>query len=227
VDLGTVITSHQDISGKQDKLVSGTNIKTINGTSILGSGNITISGGSSSSGNVAYAEVNHGTSDTTFTLTSNTFHVWDEVAELTLTLGEETYGMANEYLFQFASDTTATSLTLPDNIKWANDETPEIEGNYIYQISILKGLATFMKFPNIVKKIINFKIDSKVFEAEEGMTWETWIGSHYNTSGYIKVKNQKVINNYTDKPLLNDFYSTVYSTDIIYASTYTFTNPYA
>lgn len=45
IDLGTVITSHQDISGKQDKLVSGTNIKTINGESILGSGNITISGG--------------------------------------------------------------------------------------------------------------------------------------------------------------------------------------
>ena len=33
VDLGTVVT---DISGKQDKLVSGTNIKTINGTSLLG-----------------------------------------------------------------------------------------------------------------------------------------------------------------------------------------------
>lgn len=46
VDLGTVITSHQDISGKQDELVSGINIKTINGTSILGSGNITIEGGS-------------------------------------------------------------------------------------------------------------------------------------------------------------------------------------
>ena len=47
VDLGTVITSHQDISGKQDSLVSGTNIKTINGQSILGSGNIVISGGNS------------------------------------------------------------------------------------------------------------------------------------------------------------------------------------
>lgn len=34
-------------NGKQDKLVNGTNIKTINGTSILGSGDITISGGSS------------------------------------------------------------------------------------------------------------------------------------------------------------------------------------
>jgi hypothetical protein len=47
VDLGTVITAHQDISGKQDTLVSGTNIKTINGESILGEGNITIEGGSS------------------------------------------------------------------------------------------------------------------------------------------------------------------------------------
>ena len=32
-----------DLNGKQDKLVSGTNIKTINGDSILGTGNITIS----------------------------------------------------------------------------------------------------------------------------------------------------------------------------------------
>lgn len=36
------------ISNKQDTLVSGTNIKTINGESILGSGNIAISGGSGS-----------------------------------------------------------------------------------------------------------------------------------------------------------------------------------
>lgn len=45
VDLGTVITEHQDISGKQDTLVSGSNIKTINGQSLLGEGDITISGG--------------------------------------------------------------------------------------------------------------------------------------------------------------------------------------
>ena len=38
------------IGNKQDTLVSGTNIKTINGESILGSGNITISGGSGGSG---------------------------------------------------------------------------------------------------------------------------------------------------------------------------------
>lgn len=35
-----------DLTGKQDKLVSGQNIKTINGQSVLGSGNITVGGGS-------------------------------------------------------------------------------------------------------------------------------------------------------------------------------------
>lgn len=38
----TALQSHQDISGKQDKLISGTSIKTINGESILGSGDITV-----------------------------------------------------------------------------------------------------------------------------------------------------------------------------------------
>jgi hypothetical protein len=246
VDLGTVITSHQDISGKQDKLVSGTNIKTINGTSILGEGNIdiedgtqvqsdwsetdaynpayiknkpnitrkyltiqgygggfltpldvdepldgislnglegvlistdgltflpefgdtpvwkihnngdgtkfladdgtykTISSGGSSSGNGAYAEINHGTSDTTFTLTPNTFHVWDEVSTLTLTLGSETSGVANEYLFQFTSGSEPTTLILPDSIKFNSDFT--VEENKIYQISILNGLGTVISW---------------------------------------------------------------------------------
>ena len=44
------IQNKTNISNKQDTLVSGTNIKTINGESILGSGNITINGGSGGSG---------------------------------------------------------------------------------------------------------------------------------------------------------------------------------
>ena len=40
-------TARTELSGKQDILVSGTNIKTINNTSILGSGNIEVGGGSS------------------------------------------------------------------------------------------------------------------------------------------------------------------------------------
>ena len=131
------------LDAKQDSLVSGTNIKTINGESVLGSGDITIT----SSGG-AYPEVNHGTGDTTFTLTPNTFHVWDEVTSLTLNFGSGISGVANEYLFQFTSGPTATSLTLPDDIKWANDNVPTIEANMIYQVSVLRGLASVLEFNN-------------------------------------------------------------------------------
>jgi hypothetical protein len=42
------------ITGKQDTLVSGTNLKTINGESLLGSTNIVISGGGSSTSPVLH-----------------------------------------------------------------------------------------------------------------------------------------------------------------------------
>ena len=112
-------------------------------------------GGGSSSGSGAYSEVNHGTSDTTFTLTPNTFHVWEEVTSLTLTLGSETAGVANEFLFQFTSGATATTLTLPDDIKWANDSAPTIAENKIYQVSILKGMASVLEFDNAPSVVEN------------------------------------------------------------------------
>lgn len=172
-------------TGKQDNLVSGTNIKTINGTSLLGSGNIVISGGGSSSGSGAYSEVNHGTSDTTFALTPNTFHVWDEVENLTLTFGSETVGVANEYLFQFTSGATATTLTLPSDLKWVNDSAPTITENMIYQISILKGLASVLEFSNAAPVVlIPFTINGTSYQAEDGMDWREWCDSNYNTNGY-------------------------------------------
>lgn len=138
------------LGNKQDKLVSGTSIKTINGESILGSGNITIEGGSgggsSSGGSGAYAEVNHGTGDTTFALTPNTFHVWEEVASLDLSFAEETAGVANEYLFRFTSGATPTTLSLPDGLQWANGNEISISANKTYEISITEGLGVWVEF---------------------------------------------------------------------------------
>ena len=94
----------------------------------------------------AYALSNHGTSSTTFTLTPNVFHVWGTVTKLTLTLGSEVTGVANEYLFQFTSGSTATTLSLPDTIKWQEDLA--IEANKTYQVSILNGFATVLSFNN-------------------------------------------------------------------------------
>lgn len=92
-------------------------------------------------------EVNQGTSNTTCTISPNTFYVWDTVSNLNITLGAETNGVANEYLFQFTSGSTATTLELPDSIKWTNDNI-SIEANKTYQISILKGLGSILGFNN-------------------------------------------------------------------------------
>ena len=135
-----------------------------NGKTVEDAINAIGSGGSCSSGSGAYGLVEHGISDTTFSLTPNTFHVWDEVGELTLTLGEETVGVANEYLFQFTSGTEPTVLTLPDSIVWANDEIPTIESNYVYQVSVLKGFATLMKFKNTNLIVNNFVFSGSDFD---------------------------------------------------------------
>jgi hypothetical protein len=48
---------YEALEDKQDTLVSGTNIKTINNESILGNGNITISGGGSDVEEYSIAEI--------------------------------------------------------------------------------------------------------------------------------------------------------------------------
>lgn len=171
---------------EDDILVTANTLKTINGQSLIGGGNITISGGSSS-GNSAYSEVSHGTSDTTFTITPNTFHIWDEVSSLTITLGAETSGVANEYIFQFTSGSEPTTLSLPDDIKWTGGETPTIEANKIYQISILKGLGSVLEWDAV--KLITFSVAGNLYEAVEGMTWEQWINSEYNINNYYISSN--------------------------------------
>lgn len=150
-------------------------------------------GGSSSDGSGAYAEVNHGTSDTTFALTPNTFHVWDEVASLDLSFAEEQAGVANEYLFQFTSGTTATTLTLPDNIKWTEELV--IEANRIYQVSILNGLASVLNWK--VELSIAFPITLEIGDnGDIGILLYSYLQSTYGepTSG-ITI-NEEIINNY-------------------------------
>ncbi len=49
-------------------------------------------------------------------------------------------GIVNEFLFQFTSGETPTTLILPDTIKWVND-APEIEANMTYQCSIINNIG--------------------------------------------------------------------------------------
>lgn len=173
--------------------VKSDGLKTINGQSLVGSGDIAIEGGGS--GSSAMPLVDHGTGDTTFELTPNVFHKWGEVASLTLTLGAETAGVANQYTFEFASGSTATVLALPDSLKWADDNVPTIEANMIYQISILNGLAVVLKFKNSIWPITlnygaNGDLGVKVYNAlmdlyNSGVTTLTSGSLLYNNANYV------------------------------------------
>ena len=84
-------------------------------------------------------QVDHGTSDTTFTLPPNQYHTWGEVSSLTLTLGSGTDGRANGYWFSFDSGDTATTLSLPETVK----TDIVVEPNMHYECSIVGNYMTF------------------------------------------------------------------------------------
>ena len=192
---GDIIVLPREADGYEDDiLVTRSYLKTINGQSLVGSGDITISGGGgSSSGSGAYAEANHGTSDTTFTLTPNTFHVWDEVASLTLTFGDEIAGVANEFVFQFTSGSEPTTLTMSDDIKWTEELV--IEANRIYQISILKGLASVLSW--VVEASIVFPITLEMGDnGDIGISLYSYLQSTYGEPTSGTTLNEEIINNY-------------------------------
>lgn len=88
-------------------------------------------------------EVNHDTSDTTFTLTPNIMHIWGEVSSLTLSLPTDTNTVLDEYMFTFTCPSAAaTTLTLPSTIKWIQE--PNLTAGKTYQVSIINGLAGYL-----------------------------------------------------------------------------------
>lgn len=153
----TALQSHQDISGKQDKLVSGTNIKTINGQSILGSGNITIEGGGgSSSGGEGYAgnypctepsdldEFNY--------IEPNTYYVFDAMIgqfQVEFELAEGRDGIVNEYVFEVSnafSSTGGYTVVFPSYVIWKGGLAPTFKGNTTTIVSIVNNLGIYVEF---------------------------------------------------------------------------------
>lgn len=92
--------------------------------------------------------VDHGTEDVEIEIGPNVLHKWGEVATLTITLATpENQTEYNEYMFEFLSGATATTLSLPDTVEWV--EKPSIEPNYIYQISIVNNVGVFISAYNL------------------------------------------------------------------------------
>lgn len=78
----------------------------------------------------------------------NKFYKFGEVTELNISLALPTdTTILNEYMFEFISGNTATTLTLPDEIKWL--EIPSIETKKIYQCSIVNNIGILVGVANV------------------------------------------------------------------------------
>ena len=145
-----------ELSGKQDTISDLATIRSgaAKGATALQSESDPVFGASAASGitssNITswngkaekIAEINHGTSDTTFALTPNIHHVWGEVTSLTLTLATGEAGIANEYMFRFYSGTTPTTLNLPSTVQWVQPLT--CQQDKYYEVSIVNNLAVYI-----------------------------------------------------------------------------------
>lgn len=90
---------------------------------------------------------NQGTSNTTLSINPNTMYIWGTVSSLTITLATPSNSnILNEYMFQFTSGSTATTLSLPSTVKWLDGEEPSIEASMTYEVSIVNNLAVCKGF---------------------------------------------------------------------------------
>lgn len=135
----TALQAHQDISGKQDKLISGSTIKTINGSSLLGSGNISVSG---------VKDVISVTLDYALNLQPNKiYHIEEYVtSDLNIVGTTQSERACDEYEVHFVTGDTAGNLILPSRVKWVNGVVPTLEANTAYELLIVAGRIGTEKF---------------------------------------------------------------------------------
>lgn len=98
--------------------------------------------------------VNHGTSDTTFTMTSTptTYHVWGEISTLNISFNNNASNKLAEYMFEFKSGATPTVLTLPNAVKWVGSH--DIQPNMTYQVSIVNNIGIMVGIPNTTEETV-------------------------------------------------------------------------
>ena len=82
-------------------------------------------------------------SSVTQALTENTFYVFGEVSNLTITLATPADANAvNEYHFRFTSGSTATTLTLPNDVTMPSGF--QVQASKVYEISIIDNYGAFI-----------------------------------------------------------------------------------
>lgn len=125
------------LSGKQATLVSGTNIKTINSTSLLGSGDIAVS-----------ANTPKATTIPAGGMLPNVYYALGTLTgSVTLSMASPTEsGILNQYFFTFDTGSTAPTITWSNLItSWFGGSAPTINSSKHYEVSVIDGVGVCME----------------------------------------------------------------------------------
>lgn len=170
-----ILTVSGEVETKQEKLVSGTNIKTINNQSILGNGNITIEGSGQSYTAGKNIDIS---SSNVISVTGIT--VPTKVSDLTNDIGYITTANTKNFITSGQAQTQInTSLNGYATEQWVTNK------NYLTEHQSLAGLVASAEYVSTDKKII--------FKDKSGTT----ISSFIDATDFIKdgMVNTVAINN--------------------------------
>ena len=133
-ETSTNAIQNKAVAKELDKKIPKNGLKTINGESLEGDGNIQVEADVS-----LISRVEKTADDTTVSLDPNTLYVFPEMASLSISLNApKDTSIVNEYHFIFESGATATTFSLPDNLKV---DAYSIDANKIYEVSILESIC--------------------------------------------------------------------------------------
>lgn len=231
--LSTVATSgsYNDLSNKPtipsavtESTVSGwgftKNIGTItgisaNGTSISTSGVANIPAASTSAYGVT--KLSSATNSTSTSLAATASAV------------KSAYDLANGKQDKLVSGTNiktinGTSILGSGNITISGGGSADLSNYYTKdEIDDILGDINTILESIIGKIIITFTVGGVEYQAEEGMTWEEWVDSEYNTDGYY-ITEDRMIRLSQYQTVVVDINNVVKSSDIILNISYIFSN---
>jgi hypothetical protein len=178
----TTNTVNQGLATKQDTLLSGTNIKTVNGTSLLGSGDITISGGS---GGTSYDQDLNTTDDVVFNsaLIGDVSIIGNEISAVDSYGNTDTLVVGSNLNVQFGEQGTTTTQTIYP-YQYGNSGTRFVfqYPGYVFKIeNSSTDLSTIDVSPFALGSVIRYNYNGQTltFTLTSDMTWT---GSSWNAS---------------------------------------------
>lgn len=106
--------------------------------------------GEGGGGNAGVPIVEHTASETTVSIEPNVFHIWPQMSSLNISLATPTDStIVNEYMIEFTSGSTATTISLPATVEWAEScGALSVEASKTYQISIVNNIGLWTAIAN-------------------------------------------------------------------------------